>query len=155
MGPIRILFINLAVEDRESALKKIDGYNKRWLIEEYHKCLKTGCKIEKRQMRSSQGLLALLGFLSIVTVRLLRLKTISREKQGCLAGEKIPQSLITILCSYYHLSTAGLTVQEFWHHLTRLGGFIGRHSYGEPGRQTLWKGRECLQYMSYEASLTK
>src|SRR3712207_194620 len=42
-----ILFTSVPVTDDNSALIQIDWYTCRWLIEEYHKCLKTGCAIEK------------------------------------------------------------------------------------------------------------
>ncbi|MEZ6145415.1 MAG: hypothetical protein R3B91_08280 [Planctomycetaceae bacterium] len=50
----------------------IDWYEKRQLIEEYHKCLKTGCRIEHRQYKTSTRLQRMTGLLSVVAVRLLQ-----------------------------------------------------------------------------------
>ncbi|MCJ8276271.1 MAG: transposase, partial [Bdellovibrionales bacterium] len=36
------------IDDIEEALKVIDIYRRRWVIEEYFKALKTGCQIERR-----------------------------------------------------------------------------------------------------------
>ena len=47
------------------------------LIEEYHKCLKTGCRVEQRQLETADGLMNLFGFLAIVSVRLLQLRTLT------------------------------------------------------------------------------
>ena len=46
-----ILLTNLALEKKEDAFEKVEWYSARWLIEEYHKCLKTGCAIEKRNLK--------------------------------------------------------------------------------------------------------
>ena len=45
--------------DAASALERIEWYRGRWVVEEYHKALKTGCAMEQRQLRSAQGLRAL------------------------------------------------------------------------------------------------
>jgi len=62
------------------ALTHLTWYSRRWLIEEYHKCLKTGCRMEERQLTTAEGRTALLGFLAIVAVRLLQLRTRARQQ---------------------------------------------------------------------------
>ena len=42
-----ILFTKSPVSSFEEALEIVTIYRHRWIIEEYHKCLKTGCQIEK------------------------------------------------------------------------------------------------------------
>ena len=44
---------------------QLDWYTCRWLIEEYHKCLKTGCALEKRQLEQATSLVTLLGFFAL------------------------------------------------------------------------------------------
>jgi len=53
----------------------VNIYRDRWLIEEYHKCLKTGCQIEKVQLKTADRLLALFGLLGVIATQLLQLKT--------------------------------------------------------------------------------
>lgn len=43
------------------------------------------------------------------------------------------------------LTTAQITLGEFWDAVARLGGFIGRKSDGQPGWQTLWRDWSRLQ----------
>jgi hypothetical protein len=74
-----ILFTSIPVTDENSAFIQIDWYSCRWLIEEYHKCLKSGCAVEKRQLESANGLVTLLGFFAVVAVRLLQLRELSRS----------------------------------------------------------------------------
>ena len=47
----------------------------------------------------------------------------------------------------------GWTVREFWHAVAQLGGFLARHSDGDPGWQTLWRGWWKLDLMTLGASL--
>jgi len=63
------------VNNLADALKVVFRYTCRWLIEEYHKCLKSGCQVEARQLEEVSRLEALLGILTVVAVRLLQLKT--------------------------------------------------------------------------------
>ncbi|MEG4939795.1 hypothetical protein [Microcoleus sp. F4-D5] len=67
------------------------------LIEEYHKCLKSGCGIEQRQLETGDGLLRLLGFLAVVAVRLLQLRTASRMDGAADACQFVPNYLLKVL----------------------------------------------------------
>jgi hypothetical protein len=74
-----ILFCTLPVADADSALEKVGWYARRWLVEEYHKSLKTGCRMERRQLRSAAGIKRVLGFLGIIALRILQLREVSRS----------------------------------------------------------------------------
>ena len=81
----------------EAALERLSWYSLRWNIEEYHKCLKSGCRMEARQLRSGKRLHRLLGFLAIVAVRLLWLRNASREDGDQLARQLIPEPLCRVV----------------------------------------------------------
>ncbi len=135
-----ILFSTLPIKDFKEAHEKVKWYSMRWMIEEYHKCLKTGCGVENRNLRCSQALQAVIGMLGVIAVKLLEVKYLIREGKTDLAQGIIPDDLIGIICRHYRLESKELTLKEFWRGVARLGGFIGRKSDGEPGWQTLWKG---------------
>lgn len=146
-----ILVTSLVVAAAADALQIIAYYEKRWLIEEYHKCLKTGCALETRQLESAAGLEALLGFLAIIAVRLLHLKEASRTQPDALARHFVAPELMTTLQSYLKLPpTDDLTLREFWRAVARLGGFLGRKHDGDPGWQTLWRGWLKLQDLAWQ-----
>lgn len=134
------LFTNLEIKNQQDALEKIEWYKARWLIEEYHKCLKTGCNIEKRNLQTAHALKSLLGFLGIVATKLLEIKFLAKQNRSRLAAEFADPISLKIICARFKLSESTITAQEFWHSLARLGGFIGRKSDGDPGWQTLWSG---------------
>lgn len=148
-----ILFSTVPVTDAQSAAIVLDWYACRWLIEEYHKCLKTGCSIEQRQLETAQGLLALLGFLAIVAVRLLQLRTLSRSIPESPASQVVPPLLLKVLMLKLGLPNSELTVHQFWQAVARECCFIGRKGDGELGWQTLWRGWQRLQDLTWGAAL--
>lgn len=58
----------------------VECYSKRWIIEEYHKCYKTGCSIEKRQFDSRRALATLIAMLGLTAMVLLRSSYYAREQ---------------------------------------------------------------------------
>lgn len=146
-----ILFSTVPL-DQHAAREQIRWYEYRWLIEEYHKCLKTGCAIEKRQLMTASGLLAVLGFLAITAVRLLQLRSLARtapEQKALDAG--IEPLFLKLVAARLNQEADQLTLAQFWRGVAMLGGFIGRKSDGEPGWQTLWDGWRRLQDMIWGA----
>lgn len=142
-----ILVTNLRVENAEDALRIVEMYRARWLIEEYHKALKSGCKIEECQMRYAHRLQALLGFLGIVATKLLASKEFCRLQPMQPAIKVVSKEMIIVVTRYFKISRQGLTAGEFWRLVARLGGFLARKSDGDPGWQTTWKGFMRLQDM--------
>jgi hypothetical protein len=123
----------------------IGYYERRPIIEEYHKGLKTGCRVEERQYRTSGRLEAVTGMLSILAVRLLQLRTQARTDPDRPAEEVVPRRWVEMLRFVRKKRPCAIaTVYEFFRELAGLGGFLGRKGDGEPGWQTLWHGFEKL-----------
>lgn len=152
-----LLLTSLVVEDFEDAWVVIGYYEKRWLIEEWHKALKTGCRVTERQLKTRPRLEAMVGLLSVVSVRLLQLKSAARTKPDCPAQRMIPPRWITLLKTVRKKSTPtnAMTVGEFYRELAKLGGFIGRTSDGDPGWITVWRGWQKLYLMVRGAQLAE
>jgi hypothetical protein len=140
-----ILFTTVPVTDAASAWERIEWYRLRWVVEEYHKALKTGCAMEQRQLQSAQGLLALLGFLAIVAVRLLQLRTVARTTPELLASQVIEPEWVETVVRLRGGEADRMTADQFWRAVAGLGGFLGRKGDGDPGWQTLWRGWLRLQ----------
>jgi hypothetical protein len=45
----------------EQAWERVDWYRCRWSVEDYHQCLKSGCRIQERHLQSVDGLMRRLG----------------------------------------------------------------------------------------------
>lgn len=140
-----VLLCSEAVRNFETAWRMLEHYEKRWLIEEFHKALKSGCRLEERQYETAKRLEVVAGLLSVVAVRLLQLKTMAREDPHRPAKQVVPVRWIQMAQALRKRSPkAPWTVREFYRELAKLGGFLGRKSDGEPGWMTLWHGFEKL-----------
>lgn len=141
-----ILLTSLPVHNFDDAWRILSYYEKRWLVEEWHKALKTGCRVECRQLKSKEGLERLTGLLSVVAVRLLQLKSAARTEPDRPAKELVPLRWITMLLAArkQRKLNAAISVGEFYRELAKLGGFLGRKSDGEPGWITIWRGWQKL-----------
>jgi hypothetical protein len=156
-----IILTSIAIKDLADAQRVASWYTLRWMVEEYHKCLKTGCRVEQRQLESADRLKPLVAMLSVVAVRLLQLKQQSRTLPDAPALEHVPRPQVQTLVAYLRkqvdpkITAASLTVRRFTHEVAKLGGFIGRNSDGEPGWQTLWQGWRQLELMTLGHELNR
>ena len=150
-----ILVTTLPVGDEAAARQVLRWYALRWLIEEYHKCLKTGCRVEERQLASGHALQALLGFLCLVAVRLLQLRELSRTAPETALADQAPPGMARLVAARLSTPPSALTVRQFWREVARLGGFIGRARDGDPGWQTVWRGWSRLQDMAQGMALAQ
>ncbi len=144
--PIRwVLLTSLPVDTFDDAWQVIEDYENRWLIEEYHKVLKTGCSVELHALRTADRLEPLIGLISVIGTRLIQLKLIGRSQQDVKAATHIPSSWLKCLkLARPKLRIAGMTVYGFFREIAKLGGFLGRKGDGEPGWQTVWHGYKKL-----------
>lgn len=149
-----LLLTSLPVRTLEEAMEVISYYEKRWLIEEWHKVLKTGCQVERRQLKTSGRLEALTGLLSVVALRLLQLKEVGRRQPECAAVELVPALYVELVRRARGRVRPGeWTVRDFFRGVAGLGGFLGRKCDGEPGWITIWRGWEVLHGMLRGAQL--
>ena len=135
-----LLLTSVPVQSLPEALERIEWYTCRWVIEEYHRCLKTGCQIEKSQLRHADRLQRLLAFLSILAVRLLQLRDLSRATPHLLALDHVDPVLVQIIAWYAKKEPNKLSLGSFWFEIAKLGGFPARKSDGAPGWLCLWRG---------------
>src|SRR2546426_9450924 len=56
-----VLLTSIPTTTLEHAWERVDWYSYRWLDEDYHQCLKSGCRIEQRQGPPVDGLMRRLG----------------------------------------------------------------------------------------------
>jgi hypothetical protein len=128
----------------EQAWQIIEYYERRPLIEEYHKCLKTGCQVESRLYRKARRLESVIGLASVLSVRLLQLKHLARKDPECPAAQVVPKRWLDALPRVLRRPRKIKTVREFIRALASLGGFLCRKCDGEPGWQTIWHGLDTL-----------
>ncbi|MGE0607060.1 MAG: IS4 family transposase [Pirellulales bacterium] len=136
------LFTSLPVSTFEEAWTVIGYYEQRSMIEDFHKALKTGCRVEERQYETSGRLEAITAVLGVAAVRLLQLRSVARSAPETPAADLVPGHWITVLASLRKREI--LTARDFYRQLAGLGGHMLRKGDGEPGWITLWRGFEKL-----------
>jgi hypothetical protein len=139
-----ILLADMEVTTFAQALQCVLQYATRWIIEEYHKALKSGLGAERLQLETAAGLMAAIAMMSIVALRLLDLRERGRESPDAAAEEA---GLTPLELEVLQLKARGKlhTVREVVLALGRLGGHLNRRSDGMPGWQTLWRGMNTLR----------
>jgi hypothetical protein len=140
-----VLLTSVPIQTVEQAWERVDWYRARWIVEDYHQGLKTGCRIELRQLQSYEGLRRLLGLLAPTAVRLLQLRAAARQSPEQPASQALPRDVVQVVASLAQVPAVQLTTQQCWHTIARYGGYLGRKSDGPPGWKTLWKGWIYIQ----------
>ena len=152
-----VLLTSLPVNTYNQAWTVIEYYEARWLVEEYHKALKTGCRVQDRQLKAAGRLEAMAGLMSVAAVRLLQLKSLARTSPKIPAQRVVPRVWLQMLKAArkgLHC-VHDLTIGQFYREVAKLGGFLGRKSDGAPGWITIWRGWEKLNMCVLGASKLK
>ncbi len=141
-----LLLCDQPILDFAQALRCARQYTSRWLIEDFHKALKTGLGAEKLQLQTAARLFAAVALLSLVALALVDLREKSRLEPD--APAEAAGLTATELRVLRHQSRRPLdTVRAVYLALSALGGHLGRKGDGSPGWQTLWLGRRSLRLL--------
>jgi hypothetical protein len=152
------LITNHPVTTFEDAYEVVGWYEKRWVVEEYHKCMKTGMSIESYQFTDTDRLEPAIALTSIASITLLNLRDDSRreETKDRPATEYIDAEYVQVLSMWRHgKPRTDWTVSEFVLALARLSGHQNRRGDHPPGWQKLWKGWHELHAMLAGARFAK
>ncbi|GAA4034662.1 hypothetical protein GCM10022409_18870 [Hymenobacter glaciei] len=118
-------------------------YASRWLIEDFHKALKTGLGAERLQLQTAARLFAAVALLSVVALALVELRERSRQQPEAPAETAgLSATYLRILRSLRPRPL--VTVRDVFY---ALGGHLGRTGDGPPGWQTLWLGLLSLRQL--------
>ena len=151
-----LLLTNRPVESLDDAIARIDWYATRWVIEEYHKAMKTGVSVEALQFRSAHTLEPAIALLSVVAVTLLTLRDVSRDAtQAALPATTVVPPLWVRLLSKWKTKKAhpDWTVAQFFLALAQLGGYGYARKSKPPGWIVLWRGWAQFQTFLAAAEL--
>jgi hypothetical protein len=152
------LLTNEPIETFDDAWRAVGWYECRWIIEEYHKALKTGCGIENPQFATEERLQPAIALLSVVALTLLSLRDASRRPDAKTrkATDLLSVDYVEVLSVWRHKRVrTDWSVHDFFYALARLGGHQNRKSDGEPGWLVLWRGWTTLQAMLDGADAVK
>jgi hypothetical protein len=141
-----ILLCDAVVTTWAEAQDRALQYACRWLIEEFHKALKTGMGAERLQFKDGHEIIATVAIMSVVALRLIGL----RERVRVAPHESAESSGLSALeleVLRAKLKQPLATVEDVVLGVGRLGGHLNRKGDGLPGWQTLWHGMTRLRDM--------
>jgi hypothetical protein len=134
-----VLATSLPIRTGADVERVIDIYRARWIIEEFHKALKTGCMFEKRQLESFESITSLLALSYPVACELLRVRARARQK-GIPAADVFRNSMLD--CLRAHPKARQLPEDPSADDVLAVIAGLGGHQKhnGPPGWQTLAAG---------------
>lgn len=141
-----------AVASVSDAARLAGWYALRWHIEVMHRVLKTGCRVESRQVRAADKLKAFIALDLVVAVHLLGLVLQARVTPQTPADGWLDREEWEALA--VHAARGGEcprnppSTAEAVRLIARLGGFLGRKGDGDPGPEVLWRGLAKLRTLA-------
>ncbi len=148
-----ILLSSLPVTCLQEAQLRVEWYTCRWFCEDFHQCLKTGCRIEHSQLSDRSDTENLLGFVTPIAVHLLQVRQMVRQLPERPAMEVVDPLMVEVVAAKQQVDSQTMSLQTFWLLVARLGGFQGRKSDGPPGWRTLWWGWRYVSDLTEGARL--
>ena len=149
-----MLLTSEPVENFEQARAIISYYQHRWVIEEWHRVLKEGCRLEQSQLESVDNLQRLAALLSVIAVRLLQLRDLADpERTGPAADDPAalqrtcPRLWIAVVAALANVDPMKLTPRRFFLAIAQRGGHLNRQRDGRPGWKVLWRGWYDIAHM--------
>ena len=152
-----ILLTTLPVTTPPEAAACIRYYRCRWRIEEFHRVLKSGCRVERHQMETAEHLRRVIAIDLLIAWRIMLL---------VLLGRTAPELSCELYFSQWEWEALCLAVKntipthppllgDALSMVAKLAGYRGRKQDGPPGMQTIWKGMLQLSNMAFMYERTR
>jgi hypothetical protein len=143
-GLVWIFLTTLPIKTFEECVKVIEYYLCRWEIEIFNKILKSGCKIEEKQLQTLHRMKVLISLFLIIAWRVQYLMMIGRTCPNISSAELFEESEWKAVYKILHrnevLPTVAPLLNDFIRMVAMLGGYIGRKKDPPPGPKVIWKG---------------
>jgi len=147
-----MLLTTVPVTTFEEAIEKLAWYTIRWGIEVYHRTLKSGCKVEERQLGHADRIETCLAIDMVVAWRIFHLAKLGRQTPDvpCTVffEEAEWKALVAYVTQNPNPPNQPPMLREAMRMVATLGGFLGRKGDGEPGTKSLWLGLQRLDDLS-------
>jgi len=139
-----LLLTTEPIETFKAAEETVSRYKSRWLIEVFHKILKSGLQVEDCLLNHGKKLAKYLTLMSVVGWRLLWMTYLQRFSPSASADTVFTESewkVIYCIANKKKKPCANPpTLKKAISWLAKMGGFLGRKGDGDPGMITIWRG---------------
>lgn len=139
--------INIASSaDAEQCLR---WYTLRWRIEDWHRVLKSGCRIEDLAHESAERLRRAIGINLVIAWRIMLMTLLGRETPELPAEVLFSDIELRTLHAYAKKKRLKppLLLGEAVLLVAKIGGYLRRNNDPPPGHQLLWRGYTEFQFM--------
>lgn len=103
-----MLLTDMPINNSEQAWEKVEWYRLRWGIEEWHRVLKSGCGVERREFKTAEHLKSVLAFDLILAWRILGLIKLGRAVPNLPAELLYTPEELEVLCAATKKNLPGL-----------------------------------------------
>lgn len=150
-----MLLTTMPVTSLSESIEKISWYMIRWQIEVYHKVIKSGCRVEGRQLENLEPLKACIAVDMVVAWKIFYMTKQSRLDDSLPCTVCFEDHEWKALYCYLNnrknpkpIPTTAPPLQEVVRKIAMLGGFLARKSDGDPGPITIWRGLITLDVIA-------
>ena len=145
-----LLLTTMAIATTEDAEACLRWYALRWRIEDWHRVLKTGCRVEELAHKTAERLQRAVAINLVIAWRIMLMTLLGRES---------PELPAEILFADYEISVlkaialqrrliAPTKLGAAVDLVARLGGYLARKNDPPPGHEIMWRGFSILQIMT-------
>jgi hypothetical protein len=140
-----LLLTSESIGGWQDVSRLIDFYRCRWVIEEWHRALKEGCRLEASQLDMPEDHCRLAAILSVIAVRLLQLRDLADPQHPSANDPEAlkrwaPQGWIRVVAHLSGQPSRSLTPRQFFLTIAKKGGYLARKNDPRPGWKVLWRG---------------
>lgn len=144
------LLTSIEIDTPHKAIECVRWYSLRWRIEDWHRVLKSGCRIEDLANKTAERLQRGIAINLVIAWRIMLMTLLGRESPDLPADILFCDLELKVLSAYAkkkHLNPPD-TLGNAVFLVAKLGGYIARKSDPPPGHQILWHGHTKLELMA-------
>ncbi|TDN57722.1 IS4 family transposase [Paraburkholderia sp. BL10I2N1] len=128
----------------EDTLERLGWYARRWTIESWHRVLKSGCSIEKRQFGNLERFVRSTALFAVISWRIMYATLLGRADPDLSCEVLLQPDEWRALHSRTHRTskppTAIPSLGEVVLWIAKLGGYLNRKHDHPPGPTVMWRG---------------
>jgi hypothetical protein len=158
-----MLLSSLSAQSLSEATTLIGYYLCRWVIEEWHRCLKQGCRIQASQLDHAQDVCRLGAIMAVLATRLMQMRDLADAPDPPVAGksvstgrglkDQVPWMYLLIIAQLAGVRPEQLTPKLMLLTIAKRGGYLARKHDRRPGWIVLWRGWTDIVQMAQGAEL--
>jgi hypothetical protein len=144
-----VLLTTIDCTAAETALACLRWYCYRWRIEDWHRVLKSGCRIEELQHETADRLACAIAIHTVIAWRVMLMTLLGRETPTLPAEVLFSDLQLRVLHAFARAGRLPPPTRlgEAVRLTARLGGYMGRTHDPPPGHQLLWQG--CTRLLDW------